>query len=125
MIARNLGVSTALMLSLLSGPAFAQGNHAQLPTCDGLTATKPMSDAEIKACLSQLLADVQQHGPVILNNTLATASGGGQLGSAGAAGVNGMNGAAGAQGPQGAQGETGPAGPQGPTGPQGIPGVLF
>ena len=122
MIARNLGVSTALMLSLLSGPAFAQGNHAQLPTSVGLTAAKPMSDAEIKACLSQLLADVQQHGPVILNNTLATASGGGQQG---AAGVNGMNGAAGAQGPQGAQGETGPAGPQGPTGPQGIPGVLF
>ena len=102
-----------LGIALLSSPAFAQGNHTGIPVCAGLTSAAPMTDAEIKACLTLLLAQAQQHGPIIFTNTMATTSGGGQQGATGPAGTNGATGPQGPQGPQGPKGDTGPQGPAG------------
>ncbi len=110
--------SLALAFSLFAAPALPQGNHFQIPSCTGLQSPTPMTDGDIKACLTQILLLSQQHGPIIFANTMASTSSGGSSGAAGPAGPAGANGAAGATGPQGAQGIPGPQGEPG------APGVL-
>ncbi len=109
--------SLALAFSLFAAPAFAQGNHFQIPSCVGLQSPTPMSDGDIKACLTQILLLSQQHGPIIFANTMASTSSGGSSGAAGPAGPAGANGATGATGATGLQG------PAGSPGPAGLPGT--
>ena len=107
----RLSIPLALVAAIVSVPVFAQDHHVGQPSCAALNDPAPMTDAEIKSCLTEIFLLNQQTGPIVFNDTMAGTVAPPRVGQAGA------NGTPGATGPQGPVGPKGPPGDPGPPGP--------
>ena len=106
-------VALSTLLAMHSGPSMAKSSLEIPATCAPILNEAPMTDAELKACLKDLIGSIQGAG----NRTYVFSSGS----SSSASGPKGTPGAPGSAGPTGPQGSGG-VGPTGPTGPAGTPG---
>src|SRR5579872_5354912 len=111
-----LALSTLLAMQV--GPVMAKSSIEIPATCAPILQQAPMTDAEIKACLRDLVGSIQGAGNrTYLFSSGSSSSSSGPKGDPGAPGTVGPTGPAGVGGGLGQTGPTGPEGPQGPTGP--------
>ena len=112
---KNSAVGLLTLSTLLAAlaPGVSMADEIQIPaSCAPVLGQAALTDAEIKACLKDLMGAINQAGDKTY--IFGTTGGGGS--SAGPKGDTGVPGSLGPTGPTGPIGSTGPAGPSGSIG---------